>query len=40
MLFDLWSRLYGRAVLDAVQLGLAVWGIFAWSRKGQNNGNN
>ena len=39
MTFDLWSHLYGRAVLDAVQLALAVWGIFAWSKKGQNDGN-
>lgn len=31
--FDLWSGLYSRALLDLVQLILAVWGIVAWSRK-------
>jgi len=31
--FDLWSGLYSRAVLDVVQFGFAVWGIFEWRKK-------
>lgn len=31
--FDLWSGVYSRAVLDAVQLGFAVWGIYEWRKK-------
>lgn len=30
--FDLWSGLFSRAVLDAVQLAFAVWGIVEWSK--------
>ena len=30
--FDLWSHLYSRAVLDAVQLAFAIWGIVAWRK--------
>ena len=30
---DLNNRLYSRAFLDLVQLALAVWGMFEWSRK-------
>lgn len=33
LIFDLWSGLYSRAVLDFVQLGFAVWGIIAWKEK-------
>lgn len=31
---DLRCGLYSRAILDAVQLSLAVWGIFAWRSDG------
>ncbi len=31
--FDLWSGLFSRAVLDAVQLAFAIWGIIAWRKK-------
>ena len=31
--FDLWSGVYSRAVLDAVQLSFAVWGIYEWRKK-------
>lgn len=31
--FDLWSGLFSRAVLDAVQLMFAVWGIVEWGKK-------
>ena len=31
--YDLWSGLYSRAVLDVVQFGFALWGIWEWSRK-------
>lgn len=31
-LFDLCSGLYSRAVLDAVQLSLAVYGIYEWKK--------
>jgi len=30
--FDLWSELYSRAVLDAVQLAFAIWGIVEWRK--------
>jgi len=30
--FDLWSELYSRAVLDAVQLAFAIWGIMEWRK--------
>lgn len=33
LVFDLQSRLYSRAVLDVVQLGFSVWGIFEWRKK-------
>lgn len=32
LLIDLKTGFYSRAVLDAVHLALAVWGIFAWRR--------
>jgi nicotinamide riboside transporter PnuC len=31
--FDLYQHLYSRAVLDIVQLILALWGIKCWSKK-------
>ena len=31
--YDLYTGLYSRAVLDAVQFVMAVWGIFAWRKK-------
>lgn len=31
--FDLWSGLFSRAVLDAVQFAFAVWGIVEWRKK-------
>jgi len=31
--YDLYTGLYSRAVLDAVQLGFAIWGIAAWGKK-------
>lgn len=33
LIFDCTAGLYSRAVLDAVQLGFAIWGIVAWSKK-------
>jgi len=33
LVYDLGLRLYSRAVLDAVQLAFAVWGIVAWNGK-------
>ncbi len=33
LIFDLIGGLYSRAVLDAVQLAFAIWGIAAWSEK-------
>ena len=32
LIYDLVSRLYSRAILDAVQLGFAIWGIIEWSK--------
>ena len=32
-IFDVSSGLYSRALLDAVQLGFAIWGICEWRRK-------
>ncbi len=32
-IYDLYIGLYSRAVLDAVYLGLAIWGIYAWRSK-------
>lgn len=32
-IYDLYTGLYSRAVLDAVQLGFAVWGIVEWRKK-------
>jgi len=31
--YDLCSSLYSRAMLDAVQLPFAMWGIIAWRKK-------
>ena len=33
LILDLKSGLYSRALLDLVQLGFAIWGIFEWSEK-------
>ena len=33
LLFDVYSRLYSRAMLDLVQLGFAIWGIVEWRKK-------
>ena len=33
LIFDIASGLYSRALLDAVQLGFAVWGLFEWKTK-------
>ena len=33
LVFDLRSGLYSRAVLDVVQLGFSIWGIFEWRKK-------
>lgn len=30
--WDIFNGIYSRAFLDAVQLGLAIWGIFEWRR--------
>lgn len=30
--FDAWSGLYSRAVLDLVQLILAIWGVVEWKK--------
>ncbi len=30
---DIFNGLYSRALLDLVQLALAVWGVFAWREK-------
>ncbi len=32
-IYDIFTGLYSRSVLDAVQLGMAVWGIIAWNKK-------
>ena len=31
--YDIYTGLYSRAVLDAVHLCFAVWGIIAWGKK-------
>lgn len=31
--YDIYCATYSRAVLDAVQLALAVWGLYEWSKK-------
>lgn len=31
-IFDIYSKLYSRALLDFVQLCFAVWGIIEWSK--------
>jgi nicotinamide riboside transporter PnuC len=31
--FDIATGTYSRALLDAVQLAFAIWGIFAWRKK-------
>ena len=33
LIFDIASGLYSRALLDTVQLGFAVWGLFEWKTK-------
>lgn len=33
LVYDLLTGLYSRAMLDAIQLAFAVWGIMEWSRK-------
>ena len=33
LIFDLYSGLYSRTVLDIVQLVFAIWGIIAWNNK-------
>jgi hypothetical protein len=34
LIYDVYSGLYSRALLDTVQLVFAIWGIFAWRKKG------
>jgi len=34
--YDLYTGLYSRAVLDAVHLAMAIWGIIAWNKKPKN----
>jgi nicotinamide riboside transporter PnuC len=31
LIYDIVSELYSRAILDAVQLGFAIWGYIEWS---------
>ena len=33
LIYDIASELYSRALLDAVQLGFAVWGLYEWKTK-------
>ena len=33
LILDFKSGLYSRTLLDLVQLGFAIWGIFEWSEK-------
>jgi len=33
LIYDIASGLYSRALLDAVQLGFAVWGLYEWKKK-------
>lgn len=33
LIFDLYSGLYSRTVLDMVQLVFSIWGIIAWNNK-------
>jgi len=33
LIYDIASGLYSRALLDAVQLGFAVWGFLEWKTK-------
>ncbi len=33
LVYDLLTGLYSRAMLDLIQLGFALWGIWEWSRK-------
>ncbi len=30
---DIYNRMYSRAILDFVQLALAIWGLFAWKEE-------
>lgn len=32
LVYDLLTGLYSRAMLDLIQLGFALWGIWEWSR--------
>ncbi len=33
-IYDIWTGLYSRAVLDLVQLGFSIWGYYEWRDKG------
>lgn len=37
-MFDLYNGLISRAVLDAVQFVLALWGIYEWGKKDEDAG--
>jgi len=36
LILDVCNGVYGRAFLDLVQLGFAVWGIYEWQFKNKN----
>lgn len=33
--WDIYIHLYNRAIMDAVQFALAVWGLYEWSKDGK-----
>lgn len=37
LILDILNGVYGRAFLDLVQLGMAVWGIIEWNKEGDKN---
>lgn len=37
LIFDIYNGLWSRAILDAVQWALALWGIIEWKKDGKND---
>lgn len=37
LIFDIYNGLWSRAILDAVQWALALWGIIEWKKENKND---
>lgn len=36
LVFDIWYKMYPRAILDVINLTTSIWGFVVWSRKSKH----